>query len=204
MLFLPCEFNYDSFYIFSPPLRLVTCHFLDFSIFGNLFITHSMNVPLLDLSLFDTLSAQAVVSPRKRSHHNLHATLEDPIHRLVMALEPGTYVRPHRHRTPPKWELLVALRGRAAVLVLDDNGTVLHRAEISANGQCRGCEIPEGAWHTLAALESNTVVLEVKSGPYQKPPPEDFASWAPEENTPSAAVFEIKFAHAKPGELLPS
>lgn len=163
-----------------------------------------MSSTALDQPLFDSLSGQAAASPRKRAHHNLHPTLEDPIHRLVMAMEPGTYVRPHRHMKPPKWELILALRGRAAILIFSDDGTVLERVEVEAAGHCRGYEIPAGAWHTLVALEPNTVVMEIKSGPYQKPPPEDFVSWAPEENTPDAAAFEIKFAQAQPSDRLAS
>ena len=55
-------------------------------------------------------SQQAQQSPRQRANCNLHPQLDDPIQRLAIAMEPGTYVRPHRH--PHTWELLYPLRGR--------------------------------------------------------------------------------------------
>lgn len=56
---------------------------------------------LIDQALVASLHAKAKVAPRLRTHHNLHPTHEDAIQRMCMAMEPGTYVRPHRH--PDKW-----------------------------------------------------------------------------------------------------
>ena len=36
--------------------------------------------------------------------------------------------------------------------------------------------IPAGQWHTLRALESGTVILEMKDGPYEPIGPEDILS----------------------------
>ncbi len=70
-------------------------------------------------------SAAAVQSPRLRAHRNFHPELSDSVQRLAIAMEPGTYVRPHRH--PHTFELLLPLRGRFVVLNFDDRGTVTHR-----------------------------------------------------------------------------
>jgi hypothetical protein len=53
---------------------------------------------------------------------NVHPTLEDPVQRLFIALEPGTYIRPHRHPEPDKWELFVLINGAVDALLLDDDG----------------------------------------------------------------------------------
>jgi len=45
---------------------------------------------LLNKNLLDTLSGEAIVSPRLRMNHNLHTRLEAPAQRLFNALEPGT------------------------------------------------------------------------------------------------------------------
>ena len=66
---------------------------------------------LLDNALLDTLIGKAKDAPRKRAHFNLHPELNDPVQRLCIAMEPGTYVRPHRHSDPETWEVLVILRG---------------------------------------------------------------------------------------------
>jgi len=56
-----------------------------------------MTIKQIDNKLLDDLTAKAVTSPRKRAHHNLHDALEDPVQRLCVSIEPGTYIRPHRH-----------------------------------------------------------------------------------------------------------
>ncbi len=43
-----------------------------------------------------------------------------------------------------------------------------------------GLEIPSNTWHSIIALESGTVIFEIKKGPYQPLPSEDLASWAPQ------------------------
>lgn len=66
------------------------------------------------------LSHRAKHDSRRRMNHNLHPELADPIQRLAIAMEPETYVRPHRHAQT--WELLTALRGRFLVLTFDAEG----------------------------------------------------------------------------------
>jgi cupin fold WbuC family metalloprotein len=80
---------------------------------------------LIDRNLIAQLHDKAVVSPRLRTHHNLHASHEETIQRMCMAMEPGTYIRPHRH--PDKWELLLIVSGEMLVLTLDAAGKVLTR-----------------------------------------------------------------------------
>lgn len=55
-----------------------------------------------DQSLLDTLAVSAAASLRRRANHNVYPTLDAPVQRFFNALEPDTYVRPHRHRTPPR------------------------------------------------------------------------------------------------------
>ncbi len=154
---------------------------------------------LLDNSLCEEMHAKAVVSPRKRVHHNLHSDLDDPVQRLAVVMEPGTYIRPHRHTRPEKWELFVALRGAATVFIFADDGRVLKRQEIGAAGPCQAIEIPAKAWHTLVINEPATFLLEVKPGPYAPLPESDFASWAPSEGVPEAGVLESWLHGAKVG-----
>lgn len=130
----------------------------------------------------------ARASPRLRMNDNLHR-MEDAIHRLLNATEPGTYVQPHRHRTPAKVETLTVLAGKGAILLFDDDGEVVERALLGPGGPCYVAEIPAGAWHTLLALEPGTVWFEVKPGPYAAPPPEDVAAWAPAPNARESADY---------------
>ena len=155
---------------------------------------------VIDQSLLAQVQAQAASRPRGRANHNLHPELEDPVQRLLNAMEPGTYVRPHRHLTPPRWELFLALSGSAAVLTFDGQGRVRHRHELAPDGPERGVEIPAGAWHTVVALAPGTVLFEVKQGPYVAPSDKGFAAWAPAEGEAGAAELERWLRHAGPGE----
>ncbi len=107
---------------------------------------------LFDDRLLDELVARAKASPRLRANHNVHAGLDEPVQRLFIAIEPGSYVRPHRHPGKEKWEFFLVLRGRLAALLFDAVGKVLRREELAAGGPVHGFEIPPGTWHCVVAL----------------------------------------------------
>lgn len=147
------------------------------------------------------LSAEARAGARLRKNLNLHSRPDDPVQRLLNALEPGTYVRPHRHIAPAKWELMAIVAGRAALIILDDDGVVTERIELDRSTPV--VEVPPATWHVLAALESGTVLLEVKEGPYAPAAAQDFAPWAPAEGTEAALALERWFHSANVGERAP-
>ena len=149
------------------------------------------------------LSAEARLSPRLRKNHNLHRSLDDPVQRLCNAFEPGTYVRPHRHTQTGRWELFVILHGAAAILLFDDEGVVIDRLELDAEGRVRGVEVPPNTWHTVVSLKSGTVLFEVKPGPYIKTTDKNFASWAPPEGDSRCIVFEKWYQQAQKGSGAP-
>jgi len=153
--------------------------------------------------LLDELSAKAAASSRKRMNYNLHASLEEPVHRMFNAIEPGTYVRPQRHAVPPTFETIYFVRGAAVMLLFDDQGIVLERIDLSSDGPHMGIEIPAGTWDTMAALVPGTIFFEVKQGPYRPCPPVHLASWAPAEGEPDAALFEEWFRNARQGDKPP-
>ena len=43
----------------------------------------------------------------------------------------------------------------------------IDRIELSPNGPVMALNIPAGQWHTVLALESGTVILEMKNGKYE-------------------------------------
>jgi cupin fold WbuC family metalloprotein len=149
------------------------------------------------------LISAAQASPRKRKNLNVHVTLDDPIQRLLNAFEPGTYVRPHQHADPGKWEFFAVLRGHAVVLIFDASGLVQERHQLTPMAGVQVIEIAAGTWHTIAALEPGTVLLEVKPGPYTPAGPQDVAPWSPLEDTPAAVVLERWFQVARVGERAP-
>lgn len=152
----------------------------------------------------DRLSAEAAALPRKRKNLNLHKLPEDPVQRLFNAIEPGTYVRPHRHGEPSTWEIMYFVRGSAVLLIFDETGKVLDRLELCSRGPVYGIEMRPDTWHTVAALETGTVFFEVKQGPYVPPQGVHTASWAPAEGTADAARFEDWFRSARAGDRSPA
>jgi cupin fold WbuC family metalloprotein len=136
-------------------------------------------------------SAAAKASPRLRMNDNLHA-MDDAVHRLLNATEPGTYVQPHRHAAPPKTETLCVLAGRGAILTFGDDGEVIERVILGAGSGVLAVEIPPATWHTLIALESGTVWFEVKEGPYAPLPSQDIAPWSPAPGTQAAQEYLLR------------
>ncbi len=158
---------------------------------------------VIDQKAFDDASQNALRSPRRRSNWNLHEKLDDPVQRLFNAIEPGTYIRPHRHGDPATWELFLLVRGSAVLLTFDDSGRVTERFSLAAGGRQTGVEIPPRTWHTMVSLEPGTIFFEVKQGPYVPPQPENIASWAPAEGDPETGAFEAWFRRAGKGEKAP-
>ncbi|MDN0116152.1 WbuC family cupin fold metalloprotein [Yersinia intermedia] len=142
------------------------------------------------------LSQQAQQSPRLRANLNFHPQLDDTIQRLAIAMEPQTYVRPHRH--PHTWELLTALHGSFIVLLFDDQGKVTHRSLLGKETAI--LEIPANVWHAVLSLEVGAAIFEVKHGPYQPVNAEDLASWSPAEGEADVSNILAWYGVASIGE----
>lgn len=139
------------------------------------------------------LSAKALGNPRKRQHRNIHLTYQDTCQRLFNAIEPGSYIRPHRHSTDPRDEMLIAVRGSMALVTFDDFGGVNEVIRFGSNKQGEdwaiGAEVAASTWHTVIALEPSSVLLEVKAGPFDPDQPKDLAFWAPEEGSKESSEY---------------
>lgn len=143
---------------------------------------------LISKELLDSVTHEAQENSRLRMNYNLHESLDAPIHRLLNALEPGTYLPPHRHTD--KEETYILLRGNLLVFFYDDLGNVTEKANLNLSAGVYGVEISAGTWHSIIILEPGTVIFEIKSGPYCPLPPEDIAPWAPApSDAEGAAVF---------------
>jgi len=145
----------------------------------------------------EALTIKAAAAPRLRAHHNFHPELTAPVQRLAIAMEPGTYVRPHRHSAT--WELLCPLSGAFDLIVFDAEGRVTARQRLGAGGAVV-LEQPAGVWHSVISLEPGSVIFEVKQGPYQPLGAEDFAAWSPAENDGDVPAMLTFLGDAKIGE----
>lgn len=137
-----------------------------------------------------SLSAKAAAAPRGRQHLNLHQSWSDPCQRMLNAILPHSYIRPHRHSLDPKTELLVAAGGRLGVLLFDQSGNIV-RTEIIGGPAATAAAIEAGPgdWHSVVALSEDAVLLEIKSGPFDPAGAAEFAPWAPDERMPEAADY---------------
>ena len=117
-------------------------------------------------AILDDLTAKAKESPRLRMNLDLRNSAEDQSQRMLNAIEPGSPLPIHRHRHTS--ETVVCLRGRLAWEYYDElERTCTERIELSPNGPVVALNIPAGQWHTVQALESGTVIMEVKDGKYE-------------------------------------
>lgn len=154
-----------------------------------------MTVLRLSQDLVNFLLAQAASSPRRRQHRNLHQSFAEPCQRLLNAIETSSYIRPHRHSLDPKVESLVAVRGKFALITFGERGltefVVPFGTELYGRDERLdvGVEIQAGTWHTVIALVPGSVLLEVKSGPFDPGAAKEPAPWAPEESSPSATAY---------------
>jgi len=139
--------------------------------------------------LLRDLTAQAQSSPRKRRNHNFHSDDAAMCHRLLNAIEPDSYVAPHRHLDPNKDETILLLSGRLGIIFFDDSGRVTGDAVLDPAASRFGVTIPAGVYHSLVSLAIGTVFFEAKAGPYQPLSEEERAMWAPLENDSAATAF---------------
>jgi len=140
--------------------------------------------------LIDTVIEQARKSPRLRMNYNFHPELSDPVQRLLNALEPWTYIRPHKHYT--KEESFVLLRGTVLAVVFNDDGTIREHAILSTTSGILGIEFEENCFHMLTSLETGSAVYEIKEGPFVPHTEGSSAPWAPKEGSPEARDFLAK------------
>lgn len=117
-------------------------------------------------AILDDLTAKAKASPRFRMNLDLRNGAEDQSQRMLNAIEPESVVPIHRHQKSS--ETVVCLRGRVVEEYYDELERICTEAiELSPNGPVVALNIPAGQWHTARALESGTVILEMKDGAYE-------------------------------------
>src|SRR5262249_61541234 len=119
------------------------------------------NVEIVDHRQIAELATRAGQVPRKRGHLLLHEGPADPVQRLIIVLQPSTYVRPHHHSR--QWEMLDLQQGRGDLLIFEGNARVMDRIELSPRSSI--VQIPIVVWHCLVVLEPNTAVFEIEPGP---------------------------------------
>lgn len=125
------------------------------------------------------------LSPRRRMLLPFHRGHEDLVQRMLNFMQPGTYIRAHQH--PREWasETLMVMSGCLGFVTFDPDGNVLTKHRLEAGDLV---DVEARVWHSVFALAEDTVILEIKRGPFNE---EDkvFADWAPEEFSEGAPAY---------------
>lgn len=130
---------------------------------------------IIDTNLMNNLTEQAKSSPRLRMNFDMRNTPDDKSQRMLNAIEPGSPLPIHRHQKSS--ETVVCLRGRLVWEYYDGiSKKCTETIELSPNGPIVALNVPKGQWHTVKALESGSVIMEVKDGPYEPQSPSDVLS----------------------------
>jgi cupin fold WbuC family metalloprotein len=149
------------------------------------------HVLAVDRDLLRAKADDARRSARGREIHVLHAGDDDPLQRMLNAVQPGSYITPHRHVASGTPESIVLLQGSLGFVGFPDDGAVdpdrFALLSPASGGLAVDCR--PRVWHTFFALEPDTVVFEVKLGPYDADADKAFAPWAPREGAPGAAAW---------------
>ena len=146
----------------------------------------------IDNPLLNFLSNKAKAAPRRRTNHNFHQSAADPLNRMLNAMEPGTYVQPHKHENPDKREAFLLLRGKILVASFDEVGNVVDHVVLDPQAGNFGLEIPPRTYHTLICLVEGSVLYELKDGPYDVSNDKVFAPWAPAEGSPESQDYNYQ------------
>lgn len=141
----------------------------------------------LTQELLNTGYAAAAASPRKRIIQPMHRSDHSVVQRMLNFMQPGTYIPPHLHPLPHATETIQVLHGAVGFVVFDADGCVLSHHLLSADGLGL-IDIEAEVWHGFVVLEADTVVLEIKRGPYEPTRDKVFAAWAHKEGEAGTAA----------------
>ena len=82
-------------------------------------------IKVFNSDYLNSLSSKAKLNDCLRQHNNIHQDYQDNCQRLFNALELGSYIRPHRHASDPRNQLLMAIRGLVGFIIFNDTGNTL-------------------------------------------------------------------------------
>lgn len=129
------------------------------------------------------------LSSRKRIIFPIHRNQDDLVQRMVNFVQPGTYIAPHIHPRDHASESVFINRGAIGFILFDELGNVQSTTKLEQGGFL---DIVPGVWHTMLALEPDTIMFEFKRGPYDDSD-KHFASWAPQEGEPGTEELLAKY-----------
>lgn len=143
----------------------------------------------IDQNLLDEMNQKSRVTKRGRAHYTFHKSDDDTLQRMLNAMQPGTYLQPHKHEDPDKREVFLVLTGKFLVVEFEETGNIVDYMILDANHLQFAGEIAERRFHTVICLAPDSIAYEIKDGPYRPIDDKNFASWAPKEGDPDCAAY---------------
>lgn len=137
----------------------------------------------------EALLERARLSPRKRMILPFHKSDDALLHRMLNAIQPQSYIPPHRHFASQKCESIILLCGSICYFTFDEIGNILQKYHLKAGTAQFGMDTEPSVFHTFIALEEDTVIYEVKNGPYVRETDKDFPAWSPAEDSEGAKEY---------------
>jgi cupin fold WbuC family metalloprotein len=121
------------------------------------------------------------LSPRKRFILPIHRTQDALVQRMMNFLQPGTYIRTHKHPRPGAIETIVVLSGRIRFYTYSDEGEALMQRDLESGSSNCLIDIEDNVWHSFEVLSPDTIIFECKMGPYDAKLDKEFAPWSDPE-----------------------
>lgn len=147
------------------------------------------DVTPMTLSMVGELLALSRESPRLRMLQKIHKSHDAGVQRMFNALQPGTYIMPHRHLHPRKEETVMVVAGSLLFIRFSDDGAVTDTMLLQPGTENFGVDVDPHVYHTYIPLKPDTLMLEIKDGPYAATSDKDVPEWAPREGSPEAEPY---------------
>jgi len=147
------------------------------------------DVTPMTLKMVGRLLAMSRESPRLRMLQKIHKSHDSGVQRMFNALQPGTYIMPHRHLHPRKEETLMVVAGSLLFVEFSDQGVVTDTLLLQPGTENFGVDVAPHVYHTYIPLKSDTLMFEIKDGPYSATDDKDVPDWAPREGAPEAEPY---------------
>ena len=131
------------------------------------------------------------LTSKRRARINAHPGHDDALHEMIVAIEPASYIRPHKH--PGKSEAFHIIEGEVDVVVFGDNGAIDEIVSLGEKGGHRPFyyRMSAARFHTLVIRSELLIVHEITNGPFS-PDAAVYADFAPREGDPATAAFQAK------------
>jgi cupin fold WbuC family metalloprotein len=141
-------------------------------------------------SELNALRAAAKASAKRRARINAHPDGEDALHEMIIAIDPSSYIRPHKH--PGKSEAFHIIEGEVDIVVFTDDGEIDRIVPLGPprSGRAFYYRMSSAFFHTLIIRSDVLIVHEITNGPF-RPSATVFADFAPDDrDAEQAAAYQ--------------